>query len=182
MAPDKARAEILAVRAAARQAHCKHRALARLARHCHIAAHHARELAGDGKAEAGAAEALRGRSVGLAELLEQAWLAALASCRCSCRQRPRPSATLRARNLTSPSFVNLQALLNILSRICRKPHRIDGDAAEVLLDLDYQTVALLLGELTCGPGGAAFPIGRVVPIADLDCRSVRLCRVCFLAK
>ena len=36
-----------------------------------IAAHHARELAGDGEAEPGAAEALRGRGIGLGELLEQ---------------------------------------------------------------------------------------------------------------
>src|SRR6516165_4806386 len=56
---------------AGRQAHRKHRALAWLARHRHIAAHHARELAGDGKAEPGAAELLRSRGIGLAELLEQ---------------------------------------------------------------------------------------------------------------
>jgi len=31
----------------------------------------------------------------------------------------RPFVTLRARSLTSPSFVNLQALLNRLSSICR---------------------------------------------------------------
>ena len=46
---------------AARQAHCKSRAFARLARHCHVAAHHAGELAGDGESEPGAAETLRGR-------------------------------------------------------------------------------------------------------------------------
>jgi hypothetical protein len=46
---------------AARQAHCKSRAFARLARHCHVAAHHAGELAANGKAETGAAEALRRR-------------------------------------------------------------------------------------------------------------------------
>src|SRR5215831_16011295 len=56
---------------AARQAHREDRPLARLARHGHVAAHHARELAGDGKAEPGAAELLRGCGVGLAELLEQ---------------------------------------------------------------------------------------------------------------
>ena len=56
---------------AARQAHCKSRAFARLARHCHVAAHHAGELAGDGKTEAGAAETLRGRGIGLGELLKQ---------------------------------------------------------------------------------------------------------------
>src|SRR5262249_3443833 len=56
---------------AARQAHREHRALARLARHRHIAAHHAGKLAREGKAEPRAAEALRGGGIGLAELLEQ---------------------------------------------------------------------------------------------------------------
>src|SRR5262249_42370517 len=46
-------------------------ALARFARHGHVAAHHARELARDGKTEPGAAEVLCGRGIGLAELLEQ---------------------------------------------------------------------------------------------------------------
>src|SRR5215468_4103023 len=59
---------------AARQAHRKHRTFAQLARHGHVAAHHARELAGDGEAETGAAEFLRGRGIGLAELLEQLYL------------------------------------------------------------------------------------------------------------
>src|SRR5262249_25735756 len=53
------------------QAYREHRALARFARHGYIAAHHARELAGDGEPEAGAAEALSGRGIGLRELLEQ---------------------------------------------------------------------------------------------------------------
>src|SRR5215471_854833 len=52
------------------QAHREHRALARLARHGHVTAHHARELAGDGKAEP-RAKTLNGRGVSLAELLEQ---------------------------------------------------------------------------------------------------------------
>jgi hypothetical protein len=46
---------------AARRAHCKSRAFARLACHRHIAAHHAGELARDGKTEVGAAETLRRR-------------------------------------------------------------------------------------------------------------------------
>ena len=56
---------------AARQTHCKSRAFARLARHRHIAAHHAGELASDGKTKAGAAETLCGRGIGLGELLKQ---------------------------------------------------------------------------------------------------------------
>jgi len=47
----------------ARQAHREHRALARFACHGHVAAHHARELAGDGKAQASAAETLCSRSI-----------------------------------------------------------------------------------------------------------------------
>ena len=53
------------------QAHCKDRALAGLARHGHVAAHHAGELAGDSKAEAGAAVLPCSRGIGLGELLEQ---------------------------------------------------------------------------------------------------------------
>src|SRR5262249_61841886 len=45
--------------------------LAVLPRNRHIGAAQARELTGDGKAEPGAAETLRGRGIGLAELLEQ---------------------------------------------------------------------------------------------------------------
>ena len=48
------------VRLAARQPHREHRTLARLARHGHVAAHHARELARYGKAKAGSAEVLCG--------------------------------------------------------------------------------------------------------------------------
>src|SRR5262249_4897190 len=58
-------------RFAPRQAHGEHRALADLARYRHVAAHQARELAGVGKAESGAAEALSRRGIGLGELLEQ---------------------------------------------------------------------------------------------------------------
>src|SRR5215475_12173647 len=58
-------------RLAPRQLHREHRAFARLARYGHVATHHARELAGDGKAEPSAAEALSGLGIGLAELLEQ---------------------------------------------------------------------------------------------------------------
>src|SRR5262249_25830814 len=53
------------------QSHRKDRTLARFARHGYIAAHHARELARDGKAQPRAAKVLRGRGIGLTELLEQ---------------------------------------------------------------------------------------------------------------
>src|SRR6188508_3015698 len=54
-----------------RQPQREDRAFARLARHRDVAAHHAGELAGDGEAQSGSAEALRGRRFGLAELLEK---------------------------------------------------------------------------------------------------------------
>jgi len=66
---------------AARQAEGEYRALARFARHGHVAAHHARELAGDGKAEPRTPETLCSRSIGLAELLEQLSLLAQESSR-----------------------------------------------------------------------------------------------------
>src|SRR5262245_28495672 len=67
----KSRQQLGLAIAAARQAHRKDRALAWLARHCHVAAHHARELAGDGQSEPGAAEALRGGCFGLRKFCEQ---------------------------------------------------------------------------------------------------------------
>src|SRR5262249_15743909 len=54
-----------------RQAHRKYRSLARFACHSHVAAHHARELAGNGKAEARHAIAARGQRIGLGEILKQ---------------------------------------------------------------------------------------------------------------
>jgi hypothetical protein len=57
------------VELAARQAHRKHRALAQFARHRHVAAHHARELAGEGKAEPRPAVAARGEGIRLGEFL-----------------------------------------------------------------------------------------------------------------
>src|SRR5262249_32438924 len=54
-----------------RRPYRKDRALAHFARHSYIAAHHARELAGDGEPQPRSAELLRGCGIGLAELLEQ---------------------------------------------------------------------------------------------------------------
>src|SRR6266566_5381052 len=56
---------------AARQAHREHRSLARLARHRHVAAHHACELAREGKAEPRPTVATRGERIRLGEFLEQ---------------------------------------------------------------------------------------------------------------
>src|SRR5215470_4528476 len=58
-------------RLAPRQAHGEHGPLARLARHRHVAAHHARELAREGKSETRAAIAACGQGIGLSKILEQ---------------------------------------------------------------------------------------------------------------
>src|ERR1700730_10151033 len=63
-------ADLVHVRAS-RQPDREHRSLAQLTRHGYVPAHYARKLARDGKPETGAAEALRGRGIGLGEFLKQ---------------------------------------------------------------------------------------------------------------
>ena len=63
----------------ARQAHSEYRALSRLARYRHVAAHHSRELARECKSEPRSAEALRHGGVGLREILKQFRLAQIES-------------------------------------------------------------------------------------------------------
>src|SRR5262249_35207098 len=113
IAPRRRNRCVLIIRSAARQAHGEHRALARLAPNRHVATHHAREPAGDGKPEPRAAEALRGRGISLTELLEQPCLllGGHADAGTASSIQSRPSATLRARSVTLPCFVNLHALL-----------------------------------------------------------------------
>src|SRR6516165_9183873 len=72
-------------------------------------------------------------------------LSATASSTHSC-----PSATLRTRSVTSPSFVNLQALLSRLSRICRSRIGSTVNAPKVLLRVDDEAVLVLLGKLSGG--------------------------------
>ena len=60
----------------------------------------------------------------------------------------RPSATFRTRSATSPWLVNLQELLNRLSRICRSRIGSTVKGAEIFLALRNQTVLVLLGKLS----------------------------------
>ena len=73
----------------------------------------------------------------------------------------RPSATLRTRRATSPSFVNLQALLKRLSRILLEPHGVGGERAHVLLRFDDEAVLVLLGELSRGADDLVDKPGQV---------------------
>src|SRR5262249_19980069 len=94
-----------------------------LASHRHIAAHHACELAGDGEAKPGAAETLSGCGIGLAELLEQLCLLLCGHADAGVGYSELDEVAAIAHparpSFTSPAFVNLQALLRRLRRICR---------------------------------------------------------------
>src|SRR5262245_3944353 len=95
-------------------------------------------------------------------VVASAWLNSLKSFACCSGVMPmplsatatsiqsRPSTNLRACSLTSPSFVNLQALLNRLNRICRS--RMGSTVREPTSsrDLGCEAVFVLVGELSRG--------------------------------
>src|SRR4029434_4704119 len=136
---------------AAWQAHREYRALAGLAGHRDVAAHDAGELAGDGQAQPGAAEALRGRGFGLAELLEQ--LGLLLRCHADAgvgdgKLNPVAAVAHPARpQLDLALFGELAGIAQQVEQDLPQPHRVDGDGAKVLLDLDNEAVLVLPGEL-----------------------------------
>src|SRR5215472_16928114 len=139
---------------AARQAHRKDRALARLARHGHVAAHHARELAREGKAEPGAAEALRSRGIGLAEFLEQLGLLLRRHANAGIDHRqldPVASTGHLARlQLDLTLFGELAGIAQQVEQYLPQPHGVHGEDTEVLLAVDNETVLVVLGKLSGG--------------------------------
>src|SRR5215813_4050376 len=139
---------------AARQAHRKHRTFAQLARHGHVAAHHARELAGDGEAETGAAEALSGRGVSLAELLEQLCLLLRRHANAGIDHRqldPIASIGHLARlQLDLTLFGELAGIVQQVEQYLPQPHGVHGEDTQVLLGVDNETVLVLLGKLSGG--------------------------------
>src|SRR5215813_2155852 len=62
----------------------------------------------------------------------------------------RPSTTLRTRSATSPSFVNLQALLSKLSKICLRRMESTVSAPRFSCASTNQAVLVLFGELSGG--------------------------------
>src|SRR5262249_50046086 len=137
---------------AARQAHCKDRALARLARHRHVAAHRARELAREGKAKPRAAEALGSRGIGLVELLEELGLLLGGHANAGVSDRELdPVATVGDPARPQPDLAFLGELAGIAEEIEQdlpQPHWIDGQCAEVLLGVNDEAVLVLLGKLS----------------------------------
>src|SRR5215813_6053228 len=138
----------------ARQAEGEDRTLARLACHCHIAAHHPREFARDSEPEPRSPEALSGRGIGLAELLEQLCLllrghpdagvgdgelddvAAIAHFAC--------------RKLDLARFGELTRIAQQVQKYLPQPHGVHRQCAEVLLDFNDEAVLILLGKLSRG--------------------------------
>src|SRR5262245_31111354 len=139
---------------AARQAHREHRALARLARHRHVAAHHARELARESKAEPSAAEALRGRGIGLAELLEQLCLLLRRHANAGVSDRELdPIASIGHLARPQPDLAFLGELASIAEEVEQdlpQSHWVHGQCAEVLLGVNDEPVLVLLGKLSGG--------------------------------
>src|SRR5262245_56790260 len=114
---------------AARQAHREHRSLARFARHRHVAAHHARELEREGKAEPRPTKALSGRGIGLAELLEQLSLLLRTHANAGVSDRElNPVATVGDPARPQPDLAFLGELAGIAQQVEQylpQPHGVD---------------------------------------------------------
>src|SRR5262249_20524281 len=139
---------------ASRQTHGEHRAFARLARHGHVTAHHARELAGDGKAETGAAEALCGRGISLAELLEQLRLLLRRHANAGVSDRkldPAASVGDPARSQRDLTFLGeLARITEEIEQDLPQSHGVHSQCAEVLLGVNDEAVVVLVGKLSGG--------------------------------
>src|SRR5262249_5727039 len=136
------------------QAHRKHRALARLACHGHIAAHHARELARDGKPEPRATETLSGRCISLAELLEQLGLLlrghADAVLGDGELDEGAAIAHLSCRKLALARRGELAGIAQQIEQDLPQSHGVDGEGTEIVLSLNDQPVLVLPGKLARG--------------------------------
>src|SRR5215471_2004613 len=167
---------------AARQAHRKHRTFAQLARHGHVASHHARELAGDGKAEPRAAEALRGRGVSLAELVEQLCLLLRSHANASVSDgelNPATSVGDPTRlQLDLTLFGELAGIAQQVEQYLPQPHGVHGEDTQVLLRVDNETVLVLLGKLSGGADDLVdqrcerYGLRVELELSDLDLRQV----------
>src|SRR5262249_43274313 len=126
------------------EAHRKHRALAWLAHYGHIATHHARELAGDGKAQPRPAKALSGRGIRLSELLEQLGLLLCGHADAGVRDGELDEAAaiahLARRKLDLARFGELAGIAQEIEQDLPQPHGVHGQCAEVLLGVNDEAV------------------------------------------
>src|SRR5262249_11258007 len=123
-----------------------------LARHPPLPAPPSRQLAGDGKAEPGPAEALSGRGISLAELLEQLslLLRSQANARIGDRELD-PATSVGDPARMHPDLAFLGELAGIAQQVEQnlpQPHGVHGQCAEVLLGIDDEAVLVLLCQLS----------------------------------
>ena len=137
-----------------RQAHGKHRTFAGLARHCHIAAHHPRQLAGDGEAEPGATEALRRREVGLGKLLEEfaccSGVMPMPVSATASSTKSRPSCSPFSPQLDLTFLCELAGIAEKVEQDLPQAHRVHGQCAEFSCASTVEAVLVLLGKLAGG--------------------------------
>src|SRR6516165_7125945 len=87
--------------------------------------------------------------------------------------QPRPSATLRTRSATSPAFVNLQALLKRLSRICLS--RRESAVSEPRFSCASTTRRFLFSSASCPavPMTSSIRLGIEFQLTGFDLREVK---------
>src|SRR5262249_19244156 len=121
---------------AARQAHRKYRTFARLARYGDVAAHHARELAREGKAESRAPETLCSRGIGLGELLKQLCLLLRRHADAGVghgKLDPVASVCHPVRPQRDIALLGeLKGIAQEVEQYLPQPHGVDGEGAEVV--------------------------------------------------
>src|SRR6516162_1487688 len=168
---------------APRQADSEDRPVAWLACYGHVAAHHACELARDGKAEPGAAEAPRGKGIGLAELLEQLRLLLRGHSDAGIHDdKLDPAASIG--DLAHPQgdlagFGELAGITQEIEQDLPQPHGIDRHRAEVAFGFDDEAVVILVRELARGADHFVDQrrqiqrLGAQLELAGFDLREVK---------
>src|SRR5262249_14131936 len=124
--------------------HPKERTLARVSCHGDVAAHHACELAREGKAEPRAAEVLSSRGIGLAELLEQLCLLLRRHANAGVGDSELDGVTaiahLACRKLDLARFGELAGIAQQVEQDLPQPHGVQSQCAEVLLSVNDEAV------------------------------------------
>jgi hypothetical protein len=119
-----------------------------------VAAHHARELAREGKAEPRPAIAARGQRICLREFLEQFGLLFGSQADAGIRDGKLDPVT-SVRHLAHPQgdlplFRELAGIAQEIEQYLLEPHGVRGERTHVLLCFDDEAVLVLLAQLSCG--------------------------------
>ena len=139
-------------------------------RQCHVASHHARELARDGQAKTSSTVLPCGRGIGLSEFLEQLRLLLRRHADAGIGHRELdPIALVDHFSRKQRHFALLGKLASVAQEIeqdLSQPHGIDGERAKVLLAFDDEAVVILLGKLPRGVDHLSRSAGPKPPFRD----------------